>query len=144
MPERYHGHDPRDRFKGSPAATINQIDGERILSLRTGSLIIAQCTEKKEEEEEEEEEEDALFFRMVTTDAHDDSSALSQLSYVDPFVSMRRIHEEEEAPIGVDNVSPMSSIVTFAVGSLGMGLYRNYFTNEKPTCTVYNSSSPVQ
>jgi len=36
--------------------------------------------------------------RMVTTDAHDDSSALSQLSYVDPFVSMRCIHEEE-API---------------------------------------------
>lgn len=54
--------------------------------------------------------------RMVTTDAHDDSSALSQLSYVDPFVSMRCIHEEE-APIGVDNVSPVSSIVTFAIGS---------------------------
>ncbi|KYN12173.1 hypothetical protein ALC57_15665 [Trachymyrmex cornetzi] len=60
MPERYHGHDPRDRFKGSPAATINQIDGERILSLRTGPLIIAQCTEV-----EEEEEEDALFFVAV-------------------------------------------------------------------------------
>lgn len=60
MPERYRGHDPRDRFKGSPAATINQIDGERILSLRTGPLIIAQCTEK-----EEEEEEDALFFVAV-------------------------------------------------------------------------------
>lgn len=60
MPERYHGHDPRDRFKGSPAATINQIDGERILSLRTGPLIIAQCTEM-----EEEEEEDALFFVAV-------------------------------------------------------------------------------
>lgn len=59
MPERYRGHDPRDRFKGSPAATINQIDGERILSLRTGPLIIAQCTEK------EEEEEDALFFVAV-------------------------------------------------------------------------------
>lgn len=58
MPERYRGHDPRDRFKGSPAATINQIDGERILSLRTGPLIIAQCTEK-------EEEEDALFFVAV-------------------------------------------------------------------------------
>ncbi|XP_077277377.1 uncharacterized protein LOC143905691 [Temnothorax americanus] len=65
MPERYHGHDPRDRFKGSPTATINQIDGERILSLRTGPLIIAQCTEEKEEEEEEEEEEDALFFVAV-------------------------------------------------------------------------------
>lgn len=57
MPERYHGHDPRDRFKGSPTATINQIDGERILSLRTGPLIIAQCTE--------EEEEDPLFFVAV-------------------------------------------------------------------------------
>ncbi|EGI69414.1 hypothetical protein G5I_01704 [Acromyrmex echinatior] len=62
MPEWYHGHDPRDRFKGSPAATINQIDGERILSLRTGSLIIAQCMEV---EEEEEEEDDALFFVAV-------------------------------------------------------------------------------
>lgn len=51
---------------------------------------------------------------MVTTDAHDDSSALSQLSYVDPFVSMRCTHEEE-SPIGVDNVSPVSSIVTFAI-----------------------------
>jgi len=47
MPERYHGHDPRDRFKGTPAATINQIDGERILSLRTGPLIIAQCCGEK-------------------------------------------------------------------------------------------------
>lgn len=55
--------------------------------------------------------------RVVTTDVHDDSSALSQLSYVDPFVSMRCIHEEE-APIGVDNVSPMSSIVTFVVDLL--------------------------
>lgn len=64
MPERYHGHDPRDRFKGSPTATINQIDGERILSLRTGPLIIAQCTEE-EEKQEEEEEEDALFFVAV-------------------------------------------------------------------------------
>lgn len=62
MPERYHGHDPRDRFKGSPTATINQIDGERILSLRTGPLIIAQCTEEKEEEVEK---EDALFFVAV-------------------------------------------------------------------------------
>jgi len=61
MPEWYHGHDPRDRFKGSPAATINQIDGERILSLRTGSLIIAQCMEVKEEKE--------LFFcRRKTTE----------------------------------------------------------------------------
>lgn len=51
---------------------------------------------------------------MVTTDAHDDSSALSQLSYVDPFVSMKCTHEEE-APIGVDNVSPVFSIVTFAI-----------------------------
>lgn len=59
MPERYHGHDPRDRFKGSPTATINQIDGERILSLRTGPLIIAQCTD------EEKEEEDALFFVAI-------------------------------------------------------------------------------
>ena len=59
MPEWYHGHDPRVRFKESPAATINQIDGERILSLRTGSLIIAQCMEVKEEEEE------ALFFVAV-------------------------------------------------------------------------------
>lgn len=47
MPERYHGHDPRDRFKGTLAATINQIDGERILSLRTGPLIIAQCCGEK-------------------------------------------------------------------------------------------------
>lgn len=58
MPERYHGHDPRDRFKGSPTAIINQIDGERILSLRTGPLIIAQCTE-------EEKEKDVLFFVAV-------------------------------------------------------------------------------
>lgn len=59
---------------------------------------------------------------MVTTNAHDDSSALSQLSYVDPFVSMRCVHEEE-APIGVDNVSPVSSIVR-------RWFVRN-FTNEK-------------
>lgn len=32
----------------------------------------------------------------------------SQLSYVDPFVTVRCVHEEE-APIGVDNVFPSST-----------------------------------